>query len=267
VVVLEPGEEPPPLSRSGRQKPWNPDGFLGRTDIEVAADISDGLEVRLDNGWLQARGGLTFRKPPHQPATYHGVVQVKRGLILVLGKRFEVQKGSVDFGGKKLPNPDLAGEALVKTGGVRVRINVSGPATDPNVQLSSEPPMAQADILSALIFGKPAAALNQSQQSQLSGQALALLGQEGAQRIAALLSPELAPDVVTVHSEAARGSSLEAGKYLNEDLYLRYRHNLGPQGGQNVGLEYRITDWLSLESQVGDARDSGVDVIYNLDFD
>jgi translocation and assembly module TamB len=267
VVVLEPGQKPPPLTRQSRKRPWNPDGFLGRTDIEAVVDVSHGLRVRLDNGWLQASGSLTFRKPRREPATYHGVITVNRGLILILGKRFEVQRGKVDFGGRKLPNPDLSGAALVKTGGTRIRINVSGPAEDPNVQLSSEPPMAQADILSALIFGKPAATLNQSQQSQLSGQALALLGQEGAQRIAALLSPELAPDVVTVHSEAARGSSLEAGKYLNEDLYLRYRHNLGPQGGQNVGLEYRITDWLSLESQLGDARDSGVDVIYNLDFD
>ena len=117
------------------------------------------------------------------------------------------------------------------------------------------------------MFGKPAQSLDQGESDQLNAQALALLGQRGVRVIGQLLSPELAPDVVTVHEEAQYGSSLEAGKYLSQDLYLRYRHNLSSEGGQNVGLEYRLTDWLSLESQIGDARDTGVDMVYNFDFD
>ncbi len=267
VVVLKPGQTPPPLGRRARSLVWNPGGPLGWASVEVAADLGRGLRVELEDGWLEAVGGMQLKKEPHQPFTYHGVVKVKRGLVLLLGKRFNIQQGRLDFGGRKELNPSLDALVMLRAGKILAQIAVTGDAQNPRVQVSSEPPMSQADILSTIIFGRPAQQLDRGQSDQLSAQALALLGQQGARGISQILSPRLAPDVVTVHQDVQYGSSLEAGKYLSPDLYLRYRHNLGEEGGQNVGLEYRLYDWLSLESQIGDTRDSGVDVVYSFDFD
>jgi translocation and assembly module TamB len=172
----------------------------------------------------------------------------------------------VDFADRDRPDPDLSGEASIGVGATQIFVAVSGQAFSPNIQLTSLPPMSQTDILSTIIFGQPARSLSQDQSSALSAQAAALLGQAGAGEIRKIVGSELAPDVVTVHTEGQTGSSLEAGKYLSSDLYLRYRRRMTEEGGQNIGLEYRLRDWLSLESQVGDTRDTGVDVILNFDF-
>ena len=267
VVVMKPGQKPPPMDPQPDSLKWVPEGFLGRAQVDLTADLKEGLRVSLDDGWLEAVGAMQLKKEPRGPFSYHGVIEVKRGLILLLGKRFEILKGKVDFAGRDEPNPMVDAVVFLRAGEILAQISVTGDADDPNVQISSEPPMTQADILSTIVFGKPAQSLDQGQSDQLNAQALALLGQRGVRVIGQLLSPELAPDVVTVHEEAQYGSSLEAGKYLSQDLYLRYRHNLSSEGGQNVGLEYRLTDWLSLESQIGDARDTGVDMVYNFDFD
>jgi translocation and assembly module TamB len=187
--------------------------------------------------------------------------------LLLHARRFVVQGGWVDFGGRQVPDPQLYGTATLQMGPNLVTVTVTGTASHPRLSLSSEPPMSQADILSTIIFGRPAAALNRKQSNRLSAQALALLGQEGARQIATVLSPALAPDVVTVHDELGGGASLEAGKYLSPNLYLRYRHGLEQDSGQSVGLEYRFSDHFSLESQYGSTRDSGVDFLFSLDFD
>lgn len=71
---------------------------------------------------------------------------------------------------------------------------------------------------------------------------------------------------MTVGRSYDAGSFIEAGKYLSDNLYLRYRKSAQQDGGQNVGLEYRINRFFSIESQVGTTRDSGVDLTINFDF-
>jgi translocation and assembly module TamB len=266
VVVMKPGQKPPPMEHEPSSLKWVPGGFLGLAEVDLEADLGKGLKVNLEDGWLVAVGAMHLKKEPKGPFTYHGIITVNRGLVLLLGKRFEINNGKLDFAGRDEPNPIVDAAISLRAGKVLAQISVTGDAMNPHVQMSSEPPMSQADILSTIVFGRTSQNLDQGQSDQLNAQALALLGQQGAREIGQILSPQLAPDVVTVYQEAQYGSSLEAGKYLSPDLYLRYRHNLSSEGGQNVGLEYRIYDWLSLESQVGDARDSGVDMVYSFDF-
>ena len=264
VVVLKQGQKPPPLEKKAKRFTLPP--ALDGLKVDLTAALSGSTRVALDDGWLEADGGLHLTKQPGGPLIFNGAVIIKRGLIIIAGKRFEVLQGKADFGGKEQPDPNLSGEARLQMGDTTVFVNVAGTAQDPSLNLSSLPPMSQADILSSIIFGRPAAELNQGQSKELSAQALALLGQVGQREMSRIFGPDLSPDVVTVHNTLSAGPSLEAGKYLSEDLYLRYRQNLGPYGGQNVGLEYRLNRYFSVESTVGTTRDNGMDLIFSRDF-
>ena len=67
----------------------------------------------------------------------------------------------------------------------------------------------------------------------LSSQALAILGPQGAQRTGAPGGAAAWPrDVVTVQRHYGSDEYLEAGKYLSDDLYLRYRRDTDQRGGQ-----------------------------------
>lgn len=266
VVIIKPGQQPPPIGWRKKPRVYTPGGFLTQASLDVLVDLSQGLRINVGEGWLLINGRPRVGKKPGGPIIYHDRIEITRGLILVFGKAFQVEKGMVDFADKDLPDPNLFGEATIGLGNTQIFVSLSGKASDPNIQLTSLPSMSQTDIMSTIIFGRSANSLSQDQSSALSAQAAALLGQVGASEIKKIVGRELAPDVVTVHSEVEGGSSLEAGKYLSSDLYLRYRRRMDQEGGQNVGIEYRVRDWISLESQVGDTRDSGVDVIFNFDF-
>ncbi len=266
VVELRPGQKPPPLALPSRDLSWRPGGILGRASIDVSADLSQGLRVKVSEGFIELAGQARVTKEPGGPLIYRDVVTVRQGRLILAGRAFQLSRGRINFRGRSQPNPDIWARAVLRTGRNRITVNVAGTAEDPVLNLASEPPMSQADILSTIIFGRPAASLSNSQSQGLSAQALALLGLKGAREIEAFLGPELAPDVVTVHEDYATGSSLEAGKYLGRDLYLHYRQNLSQEGGQNLGLEYRLNRYFSLDSQVGNTRDTGVDLLFNYDF-
>jgi translocation and assembly module TamB len=268
VVTLKRGQVPPPLRREKRKAPRIIlPGPLAPIRMDTAVDLGKGIRVAVDEGWLELAGRTLVRKEPDGPLTFHQGFAIGRGLILAAGKAFEVLPGMTDFDGKDVPDPDLQAKATLRTGTTQIFVNLSGSAFESKLNFSSEPPLSQADILSTIIFGRPARSLSAGESQQLSAQALALLGQRGKAEMERLLGPTLSPDVVAVHNEMQTGPSLEAGKYLGSDLYLRYRQNMGPDGGQNVGLELKLKPYLSLESQVGTTRDNGADVIFSFDFD
>lgn len=267
VVLLRPGQTPPPLDTEIHKAPriFFPEPFHNLA-LEARVDLGPGIRVVVDEGWVSLLGVVRVTKAPGGPLVFWDRYRTDNGVIMVESRRFVVTGGDFIFEGRDRPDPALNVDVQYRGGGTQIFITLQGTAFEPQLQLSSEPPMSQADILSVIIFGRPTAGLNAGETRQLSAQALALVGQGSRREIEKILGPALSPDVFTVHSEISTGSALEAGKYLSTDLYLRYRQNLSGEGGQNVGLEYRITDWLSLESQVGTTRDSGVDAILNWDF-
>ncbi len=266
VVVLRPGQKPPPVGQRAQPPVFRPGGPLGRAGIEVEIPC-DNLKVQMGRGWLLLEGKLRLSKKPREALRYLGKISVSNGVVIVQGKRFQVTRASADFAGRDKPDPDLDAKAFLRVGDVVAWITVTGTPSHPRFQFTSEPPMSQADVISTIVFGKPADSLSTQQSQSLTAQALALLGQEGAEHIRRILGPAFSPDVITVHNSPSGGSSLEAGKYLSPDLYLRYRQNLEEDGGQNLGLEYRVNRYFSVESQVGTTRDTGIDVITDFDFD
>lgn len=268
VVVLSPGQEPPPLVRQGPSRTSRIvlGGPLAPLTLDGLVNLGRGVRVELDQGFVVLGGVARVTKAPGGPLVFHDSFSVDGGAMYIVGRRFVLTGGKTMFAGKDVPDPDLDVNVNLRMGSTLVYITLKGSAFSPQLVLSSEPPMAQTDILSTIIFGRPAQSLNAGETRQLSAQALALLGLRGRDQLESVLGPNLSPDVVTVHTETQTGSSLEAGKYISQDIYLRYRQNLGPDAGQSVGLEYRFNPHLSVESQIGTTRDSGVDAVFTWDF-
>ncbi len=90
-----------------------------------------------------------------------GELQALRGSYAVLGRRFEVESGTVGFIGTPGINPTLDIQAVSRirrpeTTPLEVTATVSGTLMQPRVTLSTEEQgIAQSDLVSYLIFGRP----------------------------------------------------------------------------------------------------------------
>ncbi|MGQ0561018.1 MAG: translocation/assembly module TamB domain-containing protein [Gemmatimonadota bacterium] len=236
-------------------------------NLQVNAEIytpedGDPLRIQMDNA--------------RQTLTLAGVINADRGEYTYAGRSFQLSTGSATFipGPTVDPFLNLTAQYEVQRRGIEalvIQIHVDGNLTRPRVTLqsNSQPPLSQSDLLSYLAFGQPSASLLNMQTSAAFG-----LGNGGLTGLPALAQQQLASlaigaavdqavaeieqegtrsglDVFRVHAgelpiEAAfqnyfenivEGTEIEAGKYLNERLFLGARGRTNTVPG--VSLEYR----------------------------
>ncbi len=144
-------------------------------------------------------------------------------------------------------------------------VDVSGPVNKPQIELSSSPPMPSNDLMSYLVFGRPAGDLSQ-QEFNAEQQAVGVLGGITASKIQELLGDDF-PILgdVTVKSTAG---SIGLTKTLAKGVNISVERRTSPTAREDpttVRLEYRINRHLRLQAEQGQ-RNTGGDVLFKYDF-
>jgi len=256
-----------------------------RVQVDVGVESDTWLRSRDMNVEMQGELVITFDRGSGELVLV-GELDAVRGTYRAFGRTFQVQGGTVEFVGTPGLDPSLDIEAntrLRTADGEPLVIvaRVSGTLEEPRVNLTSgaQPAIAESDLASYLLFGRPSYALGSGESSQLRGQAGALLGAAGEMG-ASLLVGRLANQLGTVVQDAGldyfsltqdagsvgdqggglssmAGTQLEAGKYLARDLFLavliRPLSGLGTTSQERFGgfrAEWRITDHWQVEGFV-----------------
>jgi translocation and assembly module TamB len=123
--------------------------------------------------------------------------------------------------------------------------------------------LEQADILSVLLFGKPAATLSDGQQVALQAQAL----KTAANFIASDLRQSVARKVGLDVLEFDFGDQLSEGrvgigKYVREDVFVSASQEFGEEKEQEVAIEYNITPNWQIRSSTTSDGESGIDIFW-----
>lgn len=243
-------------------------------DIEVAGNLSVEFDGRSENEF--ERGGDALRLV--------GTLNAIRGsydfyLAETLPvRRFSVQEGTVEFDGTPGINPRLHIVAthrvrLQDRGSLDVAAVVSGSLRDPRLQLSSdaEPPIAESELLSLLVFGRPSMEVGRTADGGGLGTGLladagwgvaapTLLGfgstalQSFASNLGIFDHIAISEWAGGVDADASRNlllrSQLEAGWYWGRDWYVAVSRRLaGAASPVDVGVrvEWRPVPTWTLE--------------------
>ena len=100
-----------------------------------------------------------------------GTANTVRGFYEFQGRRFTIQRGgTLQFHGLPQINPDLnvTAERLIPNTGVTARIHITGAARAPQIALSSNPPLDEADILSLIVFNRSVNELGTGERASLA---------------------------------------------------------------------------------------------------
>jgi autotransporter translocation and assembly factor TamB len=225
-------------------------------------------------------GDLRAMKEPGGRLRLTGSVNTVRGTYDFQGRRFEILRdGTVQFAGLEELNPtlDLRARRLIQ--GVETRVGVQGTLKAPQVVLSSNPPLDEADILSLIVFNQPVNQLGEGQQISLAQRAQALAAGAVANQISQSIAQAFNLDTFEINLAPEQGTAAEVtlGEQIGQNLYLRVEQAIGEQGTTNVVLEYELLDWLRLQTNVLQgsaiqqspfqrAQGTGVDLIFLLSY-
>jgi autotransporter translocation and assembly factor TamB len=239
--------------------------IFDRLTLDVRVTVPDDLVVRagelrtpgspisLGAINLTLGGDLQATKPTGQPPALLGAIRTIRGNYDFQGRRFEILRdGSVRFDNNPLsdmdPRLDIRTRRVIQ--GVEARVDVRGTLKQPEIVLTSNPPLEQADILSLIVFNQPINSLGEGQQVSLAQRAQQLATGAVAGQLANSIGNAIGVDLFEISTAPEGGSaaSVTVGQQIGQRLYLKVQQGIGAQTQTNFILEYELTSWLRLQT-------------------
>jgi translocation and assembly module TamB len=258
VEINKPDTHAPPPVRNGKD---------GLPPIELNVSASSPGRIHLEGRGLVSewQGQLEVRGSTVEPVIT-GTLSVVRGQVDFLGKRFDLVRGTIFFNGSSPPSPVLDVLAEAKTKDITARVNLLGPVTSPEIQLSSDPPLPSDEILSRLLFGRSAKNISPIQAVQLAN-ALNTMAGGGGVDLMGRMRRLIGVDALTMNQsgEDYGESTVSVGKYLSEDVYVEVEKGLSPETGK-ASLKWDVTPNITVGTDVGVNAQAGVSVDWRWDY-
>jgi translocation and assembly module TamB len=247
--------------------PRRPVEVGGEGEVDVTIRIPSGLWIRGQGLDAELAGELRLHRRGDLP-TLTGELRAVRGTLILLGRSFQLDRGSVVFYGDDEANPSLDVRLTATIDGVVVGVTITGTALEPELSLTSEPEMPEGDIMSYLVFGRPLDNLDQDQVNLVERRAAEVAAAMGAVKLQEGLSKQLGVDMVTIRSGRAEdeSSAIVVGKYLSPRLLVKYERLLEEQAAQFINLEYLLTRRLKIETLYGAQDRQGIEVEWSNEY-
>ncbi|WP_207100786.1 translocation/assembly module TamB domain-containing protein [Paracoccus shandongensis] len=190
-----------------------------------------------------------------------GHLELIRGRVDLLGKRFDLTEGLVELQGSLIPVIRLVAET--EQGGITTRIIIDGEVRDPDITFESSPELPEEEVLSQLLFGQGLANISPLQAAQLAN-ALAVLAGRGGEGIIGNLRNQVGLDDLDLATDDQGNVQVRAGKYLSENLYTDVQ--VGADGKSSLNLNLDVTNSLTARGSVGTEGDSTLGIYFERDY-
>ncbi|MFP4127419.1 MAG: translocation/assembly module TamB domain-containing protein [Desulfonatronovibrio sp.] len=241
-------------------------GFDYPADLDIELDFPARVYVRgrgLDSEW---KGKLHVSGRAAEPSA-RGSLNIVRGHLDFLDRRFNLNNESyINLDGSAPPDPYMDIKADYGRKDMVINVRVYGPALEPEVELSSNPPMPQDEILAWVLFGRDLSSISPFQAYTLINAARNLtLGETGPDMMGRLRDFIGVDDITVSVDPDQDGTQFGLGKYVNEKVYLEVKTGTEP-GSNSVSVEVELTPRISLESSVESDSDSGIGVFWKYDY-
>lgn len=235
--------------------------------LKLLIDITDAKARVVGFGlYDEVHGKLWLVKPIGDKLKLEGKIEHSRGWYEFNETRVEISEGYALFKGS--PDPDLFLVATKNVRDIEITVHVMGKGSEPEIIMSSVPPLDKIDIISYLLFNRSATSLTGRESLALQTQAATFLGSQASRILKKSIgNTPFTPDVIQLReSDSGQSSVIEIGKYLTPDFYVTYEKDLRSSGSDNVKIEYRLNRHLSIQTQLGGQNQSGMDLLWRYDF-
>jgi autotransporter translocation and assembly factor TamB len=272
VLVYNKGKEPHPAGIDTEE--------LKRQKAAVAAsNLRVDLHLELDRLQVSANDfdfPVTSRmhaswdsQHPDSPSA-DGTIEVSSGAFSALGRRFSIDNARITETGGDIADPELEIQARYENAQASVLVLISGSAKDPQIDLSSSPPMDQDAIAFFLATGRlQGQATTQGSGVDLGNAATSVVGALLFGKLRTNLADILPVDIIDIEAGGGdRPPEASVGKYVGERVYIGYRQRFSAAPTENESeatVEYEISRGLGATATVGE-KNQGVMVVYTKDF-
>lgn len=231
-------------------------------DLDLAIELPSETFVRgrgLDTEW----GGALEVSGTSQAPVVTGAIAYRRGFLDFLDRRFDITQGTISFTGASPPIPEIDLRAEAQGPTLLAVVTIAGPATDPELELSSEPSRPNDEILSDLLFNRDVSAITPVQAIRLANAVRTLEG--GGLDTMGQLRNAIGVDTLDIGGDSAEEASAKVGKYVADGVFLELEQGL-TSGKSTARVEVELTDTISFNTEVDNESQAGVGLEWSLDY-
>lgn len=238
--------------------------FLSSLAVDVQVLAPDNLILRGSklrpggrNSWslgdlnVTVGGDLQATRVPGEPVRLRGDVTAVRGVYSFESRRFEIQRGGrIRFQGESPMDPTFDVRGVRDVQGVEARVDVRGRLSEPRLQLGSNLPLDEADVLSMIIFNRPVNQLGDTQRADLVGAAASLAGGFVTSPLAQSLGRALDLDLLEVETVSFGQNvapRVRVGQQLTSRLFVQLSQTFGAQSVSELTAEFQLAKFLRLQ--------------------
>ena len=238
---------------------------LPKVKLDIQCDIPSRVYVRapiLDSEWggkLHIGGLLTDPK-------IEGRIAVLRGYLDFLGRRFQLRDSAFSFPGGAPTDLWLDMRAVAETTTLSSQLRLSGKLSEVKLELTSEPPLPQDEVLAQVLFGRDLSRISPVQAIQLAR--VAAMFNKGLAGIQFFSGTVGLPGIDRIDirtGERADETVVGLGKYLTDSVYVEVEQGTTTDSGK-VSVEVEVTPNISVKGDVDAKERSGVGLFWNRDY-
>ncbi|MEK7871604.1 MAG: translocation/assembly module TamB domain-containing protein, partial [Nitrospirota bacterium] len=198
-----------------------------------------------------------------------GRIDTNDGSVFFRGNEFKVKSGTVDFLDPKATKPQFDFKINTKVRTYKIDTSLTGTLDRFDLQLSSNPPLSETDILALLTVGRTSTELTQTQKNVGQEAAASLLVeelvQEKVQGITGVDRFQVAPYYSGVNSSSGPKFTVEK-KLLDDRMSVTYASTLDPSVEELIQVEYKLGGNISLIGSRDEKGLLGGDIRFRFEF-
>lgn len=231
--------------------------FVTTTQLDLRVEGRDALIVR--NNLADAVGSVSLRVVgPVEDPVVSGRITATSGTLNFRRDRYEITRAMIDLPARRDADPILNIQAEAEIRGYTVVATMTGPLSQPNIALRSDPALPQTDVVSLVLTGNLStgeAGTSTLAQTGL-GTAASLLtdslinapARRATDKLFGLNRFEIDP-LITGRGGASPTARLTVGRQINKNLSITYSTNVTADQNQVLAVEYRVSNRLSFVAQ------------------
>lgn len=190
-----------------------------------------------------------------------GHLELIRGRVDLLGKRFDLAEGLIELQGSLMPVLRLV--ATHTEDDITTRIVIDGDLRDPDITFESDPELPESEVLSYLLFGRGLDQISPLQAAQLAN-ALAVLAGQGGIGVVGNIREATGLDDLDMTIDEDGSVAVRAGKYLSRNVYTDVE--LGDDGKTQINLNLDVTEAMTARGSVDSDGETTVGVAFEKDY-
>lgn len=212
-----------------------------------------GLQAEL-GGSIHIRGTTANVEPT-------GQIALVRGNLDIFGRRLNLTKGLVTLQGQLEPFIEFGATTTTSDGSATLEI--IGPLSSPEINVTSDPDRPPEEALAMLIFGNQFSNLSPLKIAQLAT-SLAQLRGGGGGKTKGKIRDSLGVDTIDLTQDEDGNAQVGAGTYVSDNIYTDISVNTKGETELNINLD--VSDNLTIKGTVDSTGSSGLGLFFERDY-